>query len=93
VIVIAHRLSTIAHLDRVLVFARGQIVEDGTHAELLARRGEYHRLWRRQSGGILSEARRSAADDMPPDSEPDALADAARARIADGASAPSPEPA
>jgi ATP-binding cassette, subfamily B, bacterial len=53
VIVIAHRLSTIAHLDRVLVFSRGRVVEDGTHEELLARGGEYHRLWRRQSRGIV----------------------------------------
>jgi ATP-binding cassette subfamily B protein len=56
VIVIAHRLSTVAHLDRVLVFAKGQIVEDGNHRDLLARRGEYHRLWCRQAGGVLPEA-------------------------------------
>jgi ATP-binding cassette, subfamily B, bacterial len=55
VIVIAHRLSTIAHLDRILVFSRGRIVEDGSHAELLARRGEYQRLWVRQSGGLLPQ--------------------------------------
>ena len=53
VIVVAHRLSTIAHLDRILVFDRGQIVEQGTHAQLLARRGDYHRLWSRQSEGFL----------------------------------------
>jgi ATP-binding cassette, subfamily B, bacterial len=55
VIVIAHRLSTIAHLDRILVFSNGRIVEDGNHPELLARRGEYHSLWLRQSGGLLPE--------------------------------------
>jgi ATP-binding cassette subfamily B protein len=55
VIVVAHRLSTIAHLDRILVFDRGRIVEDGSHAELLARRGAYHRLWSRQAGGFLPE--------------------------------------
>lgn len=55
VVVIAHRLSTIAHLDRVLVFADGVIVEDGTHAELLARGGAYYELWSRQSGGLLPE--------------------------------------
>jgi ATP-binding cassette, subfamily B, bacterial len=64
VIVIAHRLSTIAHLDRVLVFDKGQIVEDGTHRELLARHGEYHRLWCRQSGGVLPEGRASADDGL-----------------------------
>jgi ATP-binding cassette subfamily B protein len=56
VIVIAHRLSTIAHLDRVLVFSRGRIVEDGTHADLLARGGEYFHLWSRQSHGVLPHA-------------------------------------
>jgi ATP-binding cassette subfamily B protein len=53
VIVVAHRLSTIAHLDRILVFDGGAIVEDGSHAELLARRGSYYRLWSRQAGGFL----------------------------------------
>jgi ATP-binding cassette subfamily B protein len=53
VIVVAHRLSTIAHLDRILVFDRGAIVEDGSHAELLGRRGAYFRLWSRQAGGFM----------------------------------------
>jgi ATP-binding cassette, subfamily B, bacterial len=59
VVVIAHRLSTIAHLDRVLVFSDGQIVEDGAHAELLARRGAYYRLWCKQASngaGLASHA-------------------------------------
>ena len=55
VIVVAHRLSTIAHLDRILVFGAGRIVEDGSHAELLAARGAYWRLWSRQAGGFLPE--------------------------------------
>ena len=53
VIVVAHRLSTIAHLDRILVFDGGAIVEDGSHAELLARQGAYQRLWSRQAGGFV----------------------------------------
>ncbi|MBG1266351.1 ABC transporter ATP-binding protein [Nostoc sp. WHI] len=53
VIVVAHRLSTIAHLDRILVFDKGRIVEDGTHTKLLARRGAYYRLWKMQAGGFL----------------------------------------
>ncbi|MEP6733612.1 MAG: ABC transporter transmembrane domain-containing protein [bacterium] len=44
VFVIAHRLSTVVHADQILVLDRGEIVERGTHAELLARRGTYHRL-------------------------------------------------
>jgi ATP-binding cassette subfamily B protein len=55
VMVVAHRLSTVAHLDRILVFDQGRIVEDGSHAELLARQGTYHRLWSRQAGGFAPE--------------------------------------
>ena len=44
VFVIAHRLSTVVHADQILVLDRGEIIERGTHAELLARRGAYHRL-------------------------------------------------
>ncbi|WP_222846702.1 ABC transporter ATP-binding protein [Chitinolyticbacter meiyuanensis] len=56
VLVVAHRLSTIAHLDRILVFDNGRIIEDGSHAELLARRGAYWRLWSKQSDGFLPES-------------------------------------
>ncbi|TAL13768.1 MAG: ABC transporter ATP-binding protein [Aquabacterium sp.] len=55
VIVVAHRLSTIADLDRILVFDHGRIVEDGSHRELLSRRGAYWKLWSRQAGGFLPE--------------------------------------
>jgi len=53
VIAIAHRLSTIAAMDRLVVLEKGQIVEEGTHAQLLASGGHYAQLWERQSGGFL----------------------------------------
>ncbi|MBW2072826.1 MAG: hypothetical protein JRI89_16460, partial [Deltaproteobacteria bacterium] len=43
-IVIAHRLSTIQKADRILVLHQGHIVEEGSHAELMARKGFYYRL-------------------------------------------------
>ena len=64
VIVVAHRLSTIVHLDRILVFSEGRIVQDGSHRALLQQGGLYRQLWSRQSGGFLpvtaSEARTAA---------------------------------
>jgi ATP-binding cassette, subfamily B, multidrug efflux pump len=53
VIAIAHRLSTIAAMDRLVVLDAGRIVEEGTHAQLLASGGHYAMLWQRQSGGFL----------------------------------------
>ncbi|MGB3688589.1 MAG: ABC transporter ATP-binding protein [Jannaschia helgolandensis] len=53
VIAIAHRLSTIARMDRIVVLEAGQIVEAGTHSELLAAKGTYARYWDRQSGGFI----------------------------------------
>ncbi len=46
--VIAHRLSTIAYADRIAVVVNGRIVEQGVHADLLARKGEYHKLYQMQ---------------------------------------------
>lgn len=55
VVVIAHRLSTISHMDRILVFDNGSIVEDGSHQQLLLREGHYAHLWNMQAGGFLPE--------------------------------------
>lgn len=54
-IVIAHRLSTLLHMDRILVFDKGKVIEDGTHSELLAKNGLYKSLWDAQVGGFLGD--------------------------------------
>jgi ATP-binding cassette subfamily B protein len=64
-IVIAHRLSTIAHLDRIVVFHAGEVVEDGTHADLLSRGGHYARMWNMQAGGFLPEQEQTEAAPAP----------------------------
>lgn len=56
-IVVAHRLSTVAALDRIVVLADGEIVEDGTHAQLVKAGGEYASLWSRQTGAFLEAQR------------------------------------
>jgi ATP-binding cassette subfamily B multidrug efflux pump len=53
VIAIAHRLSTIAAMDRIVVLDDGAIVEEGSHAALLAKGGLYAQFWARQSGGFI----------------------------------------
>jgi ATP-binding cassette subfamily B multidrug efflux pump len=62
VIAIAHRLSTIARMDRIVVLDDGRIVEDGSHADLLAKGGLYARFWDRQSGGFIGSDAAEAAE-------------------------------
>jgi ATP-binding cassette subfamily B multidrug efflux pump len=62
VIAIAHRLSTIARMDRLVVLDHGQIVEQGSHNELLRLGGHYATLWKRQSGGFLDPGEMEAAE-------------------------------
>lgn len=54
-IIIAHRLSTLANMDRILVFDKGHIIEDGSHEALLAMKGHYATLWEMQAGGFLPD--------------------------------------
>jgi ATP-binding cassette subfamily B multidrug efflux pump len=63
VIAIAHRLSTICSMDRLVVLDRGRIIEEGTHEGLLAARGAYAALWRRQSGGFRVDRLGGTRDD------------------------------
>lgn len=65
-LVVAHRLSTLYHMDRVLVFNEGKIIEDGTHAELIEINGHYARLWGMQAGGFLKEAEDADQEDEEP---------------------------
>ncbi len=52
-LIIAHRLATVKNCDEIIVMNQGEIVEQGTHEELLARKGEYYRLWEMQQGNFV----------------------------------------
>lgn len=54
-IVIAHRLSTILRMDRIIVLSNGEVIEQGTHTELLAQQGHYYKMWQHQSGEFLKD--------------------------------------
>ncbi|HEX2017351.1 MAG TPA: ABC transporter ATP-binding protein [Aurantimonas sp.] len=66
VIAVAHRLSTIAALDRLIVLDKGQIVEEGSHADLVRAGGLYAQLWARQAGGFLPVEQLDEPDDLAP---------------------------
>ena len=55
VIAIAHRLSTLREMDRILVFDKGRIVEQGTHLNLLRKKGLYYKLYNMQVDGFMMQ--------------------------------------
>ena len=59
VIIIAHRLATLAQMDRILVFDKGHIVEDGMHDSLISKNGLYSDLWHSQYDGFLMDDRKN----------------------------------
>ncbi|MDR6978326.1 ATP-binding cassette subfamily B protein [Streptomyces sp. 3330] len=63
-LVVAHRLSTVAGMDRLVVLDRGRVVEEGSHAALLAADGAYAKLWQHQSGGFLGESAEAEPVDL-----------------------------
>ena len=56
-IVIAHRLSTLSKMDRILVFDQGKIIEEGSHLELLNKKGHYAHMWQMQAWGFLPDCK------------------------------------
>ena len=52
-LIIAHRLATVKNCDEIIVLRDGEILESGTHDELLEKQGEYYRLWEMQQGNFI----------------------------------------
>ncbi|HXK32852.1 MAG TPA: ABC transporter ATP-binding protein [Dehalococcoidia bacterium] len=69
-IIIAHRLATVRGADRIFVLHHGEVVEQGTHDELLALRGRYFRLWLLQQRAVPAEALGSGHHGLPPAEQP-----------------------
>lgn len=71
-LIIAHRLATIKNCDLILVLDKGEIIEQGTHDELLAKNGRYSRLWNMQQGNfIIDDKEETAIESVPETFEDD----------------------
>ncbi|WP_111600482.1 ABC transporter ATP-binding protein [Chitinophaga skermanii] len=71
-ILIAHRLSTIMHADKIIVLEKGQIAEEGTHDELLLKKGLYYAMWRQQIGERRTTAIPTVSNEAEDDDEEEA---------------------
>mgnify|MGYP001347256144 FL=1 len=52
-LIISHRLATVKNCDKIIVMDKGKIIEQGTHKELLEKKGQYYRLWEMQQGNFV----------------------------------------
>ena len=74
-LIIAHRLATVKNCDEIIVMDHGTIAEQGSHEELLAKKGMYYRLWEMQQGNFFvrkepeekTETKPPVAEDFPED--------------------------
>jgi ATP-binding cassette subfamily B protein len=66
-LIIAHRLATIKNCDLILVLDKGEIIEQGTHDELLAKNGRYSRLWNMQQGNFIIDDKEETATESVPE--------------------------
>ena len=94
-LVIAHRLSTIVGANEIIVLEQGEIVERGTHSQLLAGKGLYESMWNRQREA--EEAReklaRAGEEDMAPNRNPPPVEDTLMGAAADAIATPIEAPA
>lgn len=69
-LIIAHRLATVKNCDLILVMDKGEIVEQGTHEELLEKKGQYYRLWEMQQGNFIVREKASQEQEMKAEQPP-----------------------